>query len=223
MDESLASIVAGLICLGLWAVMAAIAGGLGHLRMKRVETALGRRAEASPERVQLFYAGAAAVWVVAAALALVGLSRRDWARTGRNCLFIFLGHIAFIIALVPFVMPSAGAVGPATVVPILVLACSVVAVSAVSAAFFAARWALIRAKRLEGLAPTDAPPLGAARYALYLVSLALWPAGLVGVLVFSKPENARVGATSFIFSLVNITGIALLVCVALPVLAYNFL
>ncbi|MBW2462858.1 MAG: hypothetical protein JRH11_14495 [Deltaproteobacteria bacterium] len=223
MDDTLASIVAGLICLGLWGVLAMIAGGLGHFRMKRVETALGRRAEASPERVQLFYAGAAGVWLGAAILAMVGLARRDWARTGRNCLFIFLGHIALVIALVPLVLPADGAVLPAMVVPILVLACSLLAVSSLFTAIFAARWALIRAKRLEGSSPTDALPLGAARYALYLASLAFWPAGLVGVFVFSKPENARVGATSFIFSLVSVTAITLGVCIALPMLADAFL
>jgi len=221
-EDSLALAIASLICLGIWGVMALAVGAAGHVRMKRVEAALGRRAEPSPERIQLFYAGASVVWLSAVVLALVGLVRRDWARMGRNCLFIFLAHITLIVALVPFVMPRATATSVASPVPMLILVCAIVAISALVSAFFASRWAFLRARRIEAEPATDAQPIGGLRYLLYLGSLALWPAGLVAVLVFSKPENARVGAKSFLFSLVNMVGIALLVCIGLPLLAQHF-
>jgi len=207
----------------MWGVMALAVGGLGHLRMKRVEADLGHRAQPSPERMQLVYAGASVVWLSALVLAVVGLARRDWARMGRSCLFIFLGHITLLVVLVPMFMPSPSVRQAASPLPMLILVCSVVAVSALISAVFAARWASIRARRLESEPATETQDVGGLRYVLYAVSLVFWPAGFGSALVFNKPENARVGFICFLLSLLNIVGIALSVCVALPLLAEHWL
>jgi len=221
-DDTFALVIASLICLGFWGVMALVVGAAGHWRMKRVEAALGHRAEPSPERRQLFYAGASVVWLSAIVLSIVGFVRRDWTRMGRNCLFIFLGHISLIVAGAPMVMPHATRTSVASVVPMLILVCAIVAVNALVSSIFATRWALMRAERLEAAPATETKPLGGLRYLLYFASLIFWPAGLVSVLLLNKPENARVGARSFLFSLVNVVCIALIVCIGLPLFAQHF-
>jgi len=105
-DDALATLCTASICLGLWGGLAAAAVGLAQWRVRRVEATLGRRAEPSEEAVQLFYAGASVVYLSAAILALVGLAKKDWARTGRNCLLFFIGHISLVIAGMPFVVPG---------------------------------------------------------------------------------------------------------------------
>ena len=218
-DDAFATLCSLLICLGVWGGFAAAGAALAQWRVRRVEANLGRRAEPSEEAVQLFYAGASVVYLGAAILALVGLAKKDWARTGRNCLFFFIGHITLVIAGMPFVLAQSGREDAAAVVPILILACVIVGLSLLVASYFAVRWSALRTRRIEALPATGTEPLGAVRYVIYFGSLAIWPVGLVCAAVLKEPENVRVGATSFRLSLANFVGVGALVCIALPFVA----
>jgi hypothetical protein len=219
MDSELAGAAcAGLICVGMWALMAAGTGALAHTRMRRVEAALGRRALPTDERALLFYAGSSVVWLSALVLAAVGLFRRDWARLGRNCFFLFLGHmsLAVLAAIASMLSDAVGGAGPQPL-PIVVTACVIVAASASAAVSFMFRWAALRATRIEASGPAEGDPPGAERWAIYVGSALFWPVGLVAALIYGKPENVRVGATALRIMLLHVLAIALAVCVALPI------
>lgn len=112
--------------------------------------------------------------------------------------------------------------------PMVLLACTMVGVGAVAAAIFTWRFAGLRATRIETQPvdaalssdaterPTRARAPGLARYAIYLTSAILWPVGLVAAVLYSKPENVRVGAVALRISVAQLTVIALAVCIGLP-------
>ena len=219
MDSQLASAAcAGLVCIGMWGLMAAGSGALAHLRMRRVEAELGRPARPEGERALLFYAGASVVWLSALVLSGVGLFRRDWVRLGRNCFFVFLGHITLaVIAAIASMMFDAGQGAGPQVLPIVAMACLIVAGSATAAVVFLFRWASLRAARIEASAPAVGEPPGAERWAIYVGSALLWPVGLVAGLVYREPQNVRVGANALRITLLNLLAIALGVCAGLPI------
>lgn len=218
MEQLLPAICACAICLGVWGAMAAVAGLLAHRRMVSAERALGSRAVPPDEWPYAWYAGASVVWLSALVLAIVGLANRRWARVGRTCAFLFLGHmtVATFAAMGAVLVDATGATGPSPA-PLVVMACVIVMVSAVAMAVFLWQLAGARVARIEALPSEGAAP-GLERWAVYAVSALAWPAGFAAAAVYGKPENVRVGANALRISLVVLTSIALATCVAVSAL-----
>lgn len=219
MDEILAALCASSICLGIWGAIAAVAGLLAHRRMVSVERTLGARALPPDEWPYLWYAGASVVWLAALVLAIVGLANRRWARLGRNCTFLFLAHMTVAtLAAMGSVFADASGGGDPSLVPLVVMACVIVAASALTAAAFVWRFAGARVARIEALPSEGAAP-GLERWAVYAASALVWFVGIGAAAGYGKPENVRVGANALRISVVSLTSIALATCIALAALA----
>lgn len=209
------AICASACCVGSWAAMAGGAGWLVERRLRGVEAQLGRRAVPSEENALLFYAGASTVWLAAMALAAFGLFSPERARLGRNAYWILVAHFSLAT------LGACGMVvtGSESVVPILVMACLIVGGSAVMALAFAWRWSGARRDRIEADGPGSEPGPGPERFALYAGALLMWPVGLIGAFVYAEPHNVRAGTVAARLSMLQCFGIALAVCVGLPILA----
>jgi hypothetical protein len=216
MDQDVfAAVCAGAICLGIWGALAGIAGAVAQWRTSRVERELGRPALPADEWPLLWYAGACVLWLSALVLALIGLSKREWTRAGRNSLFIFLAHITGVVFAALF-SAALGDDGAALPVPLIAVSCAIAGIGISAAAALGWVYAGARADRIEKDPPTGKPP-GAERFAIYAASLVLWPVGLVAAAAYSKPENVRVGATALRLSLLQVAAIAAAVCISLPI------
>ncbi len=218
-DEIAGALCAGVCCLGSWGAIALGAGWLAHRRARNVERALGREALPPDELPLLFYAGASVVWVSALVLAVVGLVKRDWARLGRNCLYLFLGHMT-LVTLAAMTQATLDSVNGRTGDPmgVVLLACVIVAGSAIASLVFFWRWAGARADRIAATADPSAEPPGAERFAVYAGSLLFWPVGLIAAVVYRAPESVRVGMNALRLTALHVVMIALAVCAALPVI-----
>jgi len=215
-EDLFAAAIAALICVGCWGLMAVPLGFAAHARMRAVERADGRRAVPANETPLLWYAVSAIAWPFALGFAIVGLAKRDWARAGRDATIILLGH--FTVYVVGSVLISVStAEGGAGLLPIVVLACVIVAVGSFAASAFAWRWSGLRAERIAR-APSEEAPMGPVRYAIYAGSFLLWPGGLIATAVMNAPHDVHVGKVAFRCSLATLLSTALLVCVGLPFL-----
>lgn len=219
--SDLAIIYAGGCCLGIWAVVGGSAGWLAHRRMRSVERYLGVRAEPANESRYLWYAGAAHLWLAAAALALVGLSSGRWARSGRDATFIFLAHFTFVTFGAIAIGPSAQGPLVRNMVPIITVACIVVGLGFTAAIVLGFLWASARARRIEAL-PRMGPPPGAERFAIYIGSFLLWPIGMVAAGAYRQPQNVRVGATALRLSLTGMGIFVVVASVAIPILLARY-
>lgn len=220
MDELLPAACASAFCLGTWGAIAALAAFLAHRRMAAVERELGRRALPADEWPYAWYAGASIVWLAALVLAIVGLARKDWARAGRNCALVFLGHMTLAtLAATAMVVVDASSGARGSPLPLVIMACAMVAAGAIAAAISTWLFAGARAARIEALPVAEgAKAPGLERWAIYLVSAIAWPVGLAAALVYGKPESVRVGANALRISVAQLLSIALLVCAAIVVL-----
>ena len=149
------------------------------------------------------------------ALAAFGLFSPERARLGRNAYWILVAHFSLAT------LGACGMVvtGSESVVPILVMACLIVGGSAVMALAFAWRWSGARRDRIEADGPGSEPGPGPERFALYAGALLMWPVGLIGAFVYAEPHNVRAGTVAARLSMLQCFGIALAVCVGLPILA----
>jgi hypothetical protein len=197
--------------------MAGASGWLAHRRMRKVEAELGEPASPGRERALLWYAGASVVWLSAAALAAVGLLKRERVRVGRDCFFILLGHFSLVTMAASLSVALQATGGSEATGPVLT-AVTIVAGSAIAATVFAWKWAGLRAARLMEGPKSEATDPGAVRFLIYALSLAFWPAGFVAGFVYTHREDAQVGCWAIRCSLLHLLGIALAVCVGLAVL-----
>jgi hypothetical protein len=222
LNDLVPAIIAGVILLGMWMLLATPVGYLAHRRMGAVERERGAPALPANELPLLLRAVAAIAWPVAAAVGLVAWATRPWARLARDVTLIFLGQItasvlsAIVVTVMHAIEPPRGAV--AELFPLLVAASANLAVGALVAAAFLWIWAGRRARRLAG-APPSGPPMGVGRFGIYVASVLLWPAGIILGVVLTAPQDAPVGANAFRCSLVQIACLAIAVCLALPLLA----
>ena len=209
-----AAICASACCVGSWAAMAGGAGWLVERRVRKVEAELGRRAVPPEEHAALFYAGASTVWLAAMAMAAYGLLKREHARLGRNAYWILVAHFSLAT------LGACGIVvaGDESPLPIVVMACLIVAGSFCMALGFAWRWSGVRRDRIAAEPPTGLEPPGPERWAVWIGSAVAWPVGFVALLVFREAERVGVGTTAARLSLGQIALVALGVCLALPIL-----
>jgi hypothetical protein len=221
-----ASLVASVVIMGMWLCLAAPVVYLAHRRMRRVERDLGAPALPANETPALLRAVACFAWPLASVVGLVAWTRRSWARLARDVTLIFLVQItgAVLSAIGATVAQSIHPPRSTAeeMFPLLVLACVNLGLGVLIATTFLWVWAGQRARRLR-LPPARGPSPGPWRFAVYAASLLFWPLGIVLVVVFTAPENARVGAHAFRCSLVQIACIALAVSAGLPLLAASFL
>lgn len=219
MDDLAATLVASVIMMGVWLAMAAPVGYLAHRRMRRVEQDLGAPALPAHELPLLLRAVAAIAWPVAAVVGLVAWVTRSWARLARDVTLIFLAQItASVLSAIGIVIAQTRSPPASTadeLLALVVAACVNLGTGVLVATAFLWLWAGRRAERIRR-GPPQGPPLGAWRFALYAASLVFWPAGITLAVVFTKPENAHVGANAFRCSLVQIAWIAIAVCIAVP-------
>lgn len=240
MSHGIASFIAFLVVFGGATACALAIGWAAHHRMARVEATARVRAVPKDETALLWYCLASLVWLSAAVVAVVGVSKREWARLGRNATWMFLAHmlVAVIAAFVCAVLSEGARSEPPSLselVPLLTAACAIAGANCLVACALAWVWAGRRRDRIERDAGThggnpahayrtpwadgsgEERRPGVWRFALYAGSLVFWPVGLVAVMVLSKPVNASVGAWAFRFSLVQIAMIAVAVCGGIPV------
>ncbi len=149
----------------------------------------------------------------------MGWVRRPWARLGRNATLVFLLQITGCV-LGAIGVGTWNAVNPPRstadeLFPIVVVASANLATGVLLAMPLLWIWVGRRADRLS-LAPPRGEAPGLWRFAVYAASLVFWPLGVLLAVIFNAPENARVGANAFRCSLLQLVGIALAVCVALP-------
>jgi hypothetical protein len=208
--------------------------------MERAETTMTGRAVPDNEAVLLWYCLASMVWLSAAIVAVVGLAKRRWARLGRNATWIFLAHmLVAVVASIACVVINQGRRSDMPpleeALPLVVAACVIASANFLAAAAFAWAWAGRRRDRIErdgarrpdqdhayrgpGWPPQSSGeyPPGLWRFALYAGSLLFWPAGVVAVIVLSKPKSAGIGASAFRCSLIHMMAIVMAVCGAIPV------
>lgn len=217
MDEVTPALCAGACCFAMYGLGAGGAGWLVHRRTRTVERDLGRPALPDPEVALLLYAGASVVWLSAAAIAAVGLFKREWTRAGRNAFFVLLAHFAILTAAAVGVTVGEPLGAPPAAL-MVGMACAIVLGSAVMASAFLWRFGTARIARIEREPPTGDPP-GAERFAIYAGSLLVGMIGLFVPLLYKEPQNVRVGITALRLALVHLMGIVVAVCVALPILA----
>ncbi|MCB9596621.1 MAG: hypothetical protein H6719_28110 [Sandaracinaceae bacterium] len=215
MSDLASGLCAGACCLTMYGGMAAGAGWLASWRTKKVEAELGRPALPQNETAMLLYAGASALWLSAAVLALVGMARREWTRAGRNCFFILLGHFGLVTAMASL-MPLSSSGGPPGPLPFVIGTCAVILFSFVGASAFLWRWGSLRVARIEKEPPTGDPP-GAERWAVYVGSILVGMLGLIAAIIYKEPQNVRVGVTALRISLMYLMVVVVAVCVGLPV------
>lgn len=221
MADLLAVTLAAVVVLGGWACLAALVAYFAHRRMRRAEADLGAPALPSDETPLLLMATAWIAYPASLVVALVGLVNPKWTRVGRNATFVFLAQIsaAVLAALGAVIWGSLGPPGSESdqLLSIVVASCAIAGIGILVSLCHFWLWAGRRAARLRAR-PAEGPAPGWWRLAIYLVSLVFWPAGVVSAVVFSKPENAGVGATALRCSLVQFAIIAVAVCVGLPFL-----
>jgi hypothetical protein len=155
--EVFAKLVAGTICLGMWAPIVLAVGLAAHARMRGVERREGRRAVPANEGALLCYAIASFAWPTALGVTVVGLVRSPWARVGRNASFILLGHLSAValgtIAIALLADPrDAGLFRLA----IAALVCGVLVFGGLIASVLGWRWAGARGARIAREGAKDA-------------------------------------------------------------------
>jgi hypothetical protein len=221
-EDFVAAVVAGGIVLGAWACVAALIGYLAHRRMRRVERSRGGPALPRDELPLLFMALAAFALPVASIVALGALVHAPWSRLGRNATFVAIAQMtACVLASSAVAARSVFEPPKSTIdelVPMVVAASAMVAAGALVATALLWIWAGRRASRFESAPARGATRPGWWRFLIYAASLLLWPLGLALGVAWTAPENARAGANALRCSTLNVLGISLGVCVALPIL-----
>ena len=225
--ELIGAIIAIFIVIGGWVAIASLVFFLSHLRMVRVESTLAGPALPAHELPLLWLAVSSIAWPFAAGVGLVGLFKREWVRLGRNATLILLVH--FTVAVLEASVAAVANVGRGQgsssaaeeMFPIVVMACLMVGVGALLATILFWIWSGRRMRRIQSQ-PRRGPTPGSWRFVVYLSSLLFWPVGIVCLPACSSSENVHVGTSAFRCSLLNIAGIALSVCLALPILIHQF-
>jgi hypothetical protein len=220
-----AAVIAGIILVAIWLCIAAPAGFLVHRRMRRAEARLGTPALPPHELPLLLMAVAAVAWPVALVVALAAWLMKDGQRLARNVTLIFLLQITASVVgaacLTIWHAANPAASEAEELLSLVVMACATLGTGILAATPFLWIWAGRRADRLR-LAPPRGETPGLWRFAVYVASLFFWPLGVVLAVVFTAPENARVGANAFRCSLVQLAGVALAVCLAVPFVVQHF-
>jgi hypothetical protein len=217
-EDAAGAVVAGVICLGCWAVLAAPLAFAAHARMAKVEREDRKRALPANETPLILYGVAAIAWPMALGVAIVGLAKREWSRLGRNGAFILIGHFTVYVIGSVFISANTASTPEDSLLAIVGFAASIVAVGTLGASLFAWLWSGARAARIAS-APATKEGMGALRFAIYAVSLFFWPAGIVCVAIMNEPHDAHVGKVAFRMSLLNLVLIALATCAAVPFVA----
>jgi hypothetical protein len=217
--DLLATVIASALLVGVWLCIAGPIGALAHVRMRRVERDLGAPALPANELPLLLLAVASIAWPVATVVALVAWIKRPWARLGRNVTLVFLAQItASVLSVVGLALATSRSPPESTfeeLFPLVVLACVNLGAGILVATPLLWVWAGRRAVRLRAR-PSTGPAPGLWRFALYALSLWFWPVGITLSVMLTEPQDAGVGANAFRWSLVQIAGVALAVCVAVP-------